>query len=165
MRRGVVFVGGAWEASDVVVCVSKIVEKPVPALRRPPNPRERQGGGVGTPGQKKLSPRVTESSEADRKIIGYRDSNARGCGKNPPRVCHISMKITDIMRSSTVVRGVHPILVGNMLASRLRVSGEIATDENADRSCRTCKNASTQNTNPISEESYRNDARRDCCSD
>ena len=52
---GVVFVGGAWGASDVVVCVSKIVEKPVPALRRPPNPRETQGGGCrDPPGKKKL---------------------------------------------------------------------------------------------------------------
>ena len=30
----------------MVVCVRKILEKPVPALRRPPNPREVQGGGV-----------------------------------------------------------------------------------------------------------------------
>ena len=38
VSRGVVFVGGAWGTSDVVVCVRKTLGMPVPALRQPPSP-------------------------------------------------------------------------------------------------------------------------------
>ena len=80
VRRGAVFVGGAWGTSDVVVCVIKISEKPVPALRRPPKPREMHGCSRNPLRQKNKSPRERISSEADPswgKDEEYRDSNAR----------------------------------------------------------------------------------------